>query len=223
MFTPASTPTSDVASTQSLNSPQPTRTSELSLTPEATFTPGIPPTPVPLPIRENFSKQYSDLWRVSGEPFLSAGDTMNYDGVLTVKFDETGSIWIENSGWTDYIVLTSISSRAGDPVFTLGVRVKDLNNMVAFKCDFSCSWIVVKDGITDELLTSQSMDTEGEFKISAEGDSFIATGTFGRGNQTYTSALTLPPKYQGIFPSGGVLLEIVNGTEVDHIEIQPLK
>jgi len=202
------------------NTPEPTFTLE----PTLTFTPEVPPTAVPLPIREDFSRQYSDLWTVTGNPFLSESTAnFNFKGVLTTNEDERASLRIGNTAWTDYLVELREVAIWMNKDLIIGVRVKDLNNMVGLECTGSCRWFVIYNGIREEIGKRDSIYMADKFTLSAQGDTFTAVGHTNDPNMDdFQMLLVLPPKYQGKFPGGGVLLEIL-GVEIDYIAIYPIR
>jgi hypothetical protein len=226
IFSPASTPTSEVTSTQSLTTPQPTRTSEnsptpeLSLTANVTFTPGIPPTAVPLPIIENFIEPISDVWQTTGDPYTASAITdTTYNGVLVSQKDTYATLQVGNTAWTDYVI--HIKSRPLQGEMILGFRVKDPNNMLAIHCfNYTCNWEVYKDGILEVLRPA-----DGSFEdltLSIKGNNFTGKTRIGIGIQDEETFITLPGQYQGQFDSGGVYIKFKN-MEIDLIEIQSLK
>jgi hypothetical protein len=204
--------------------PADTSTPEASHTPEETATPEITPTALSLPIREDFSQQYGDLWRVIGEPFITENiefGNSSYSGVLTVDMAETAILWIGNTAWTDYVVSVRANMPFRDTYLLIGVRVKDINNMVAIECDhnFICSWVVVYQGVKDTLPTGSQIYME-PITITAQGDTFTAVGYY-PSLDSVTAKLVLPPKYQGKFSGGGVLLQLTSTLAIDYIQIDP--
>lgn len=191
--------------------------------PTLTYTPEVHPTAFPLPIKENFNQQYSDLWTVSGDPIVAKSIHYDYDGVLTTRQGGRASISIGNTAWTNYAVtFRSDWLGGGEGFITIGVRMTDLNNMIQLACRFeTCDWIVVYQGEHDVIQTQQSFWMRQNVIVSAEGDTFTAFGD-GGSQPDITLSFILPPKYKGKFPGGGVYLEISN-MEVDYVEIQPLK
>jgi hypothetical protein len=191
--------------------------------PIGTPTSGIPPTAVPLPINEDFSKEYSDLWQYFGNPLVTEKiENGQFSGVLTTGWGEVAQLWIGNTAWTNYIVsLTAGFGNGYDHHLLIGFRVADLRNMIALDCNRirHCAWVIIQDGEREELPTRQEMYFQ-PLTISVEGDTFIAIG-----EHTYYEpkrmSFILPPKYQGKFLGGGVLLEIRSTMEVDFISIHP--
>lgn len=228
---PSSTSTSgpQVPTTTPQPSPtsQPTTTPESSPTPEELLpevspTPQVSPTPLSLPIREDFSEKYGDLWLESGNPIVVESIPFGrYKGVLTTDEGQTAKLFIGNTAWTDYIVTLTMRMPRIDNHLLIGVRVKDPNNMIALDCTngYICAWVVRSDGVWDRTPTEKWMvyDT---FTITVQGDKFIAVASCMTCNpQSHEMSYILPPKYEGKFPGGGVLIEITSIMEVDYIEI----
>lgn len=233
-FTPSFAPTN--ASTDTPRAALPTETLLGSPTPVDTSTPEpsptleetaaleIPPTAVSLPIREDFSQQYSDLWTVIGNPLVTENiEFGSFSGVLTTGFDDTAKLLIGNTAWTDYLVSVQVSMPFRESYFIIGVRVIDINNMIALECSSYgqiCNWAILYQGEREQLPTDRQMGML-PLTITVQGDTFTALGG-GLGTSTTTMSFVLPPKYKGKFPGGGVILQIISNLEVDYIQIDPL-
>ena len=216
--------TESTSTTMPLSTPQLPASPTLSPTPEFTFTPNNPPTAVPLPIREDFSKQYSKLWWVMGDPVITESVPYQYySGVLTTRPSETATLLIGNTAWTDYFVSLRAAGGGSRSHILVGVRAIDLNNMVALDCDIGqqCTWIIIYHGERDTLPTQKTMFMRDNFVLTVEGDTFTAVGKFPDSTETRMSVV-LPPKYQNLFTGGGVLIQITDGIGVDFVEINPL-
>jgi len=225
-----STAISSVATQNPIQPTEPAKTATFTSPPPTdtlTSTPAVLPTAVPLPIREDFSKAYSELWQIMGDPFVAEAapgnyaDYRGYRGILTAKADETTSIQIGNTAWTDYVVsLREAPTNFSYDKFAIGIHVIDLNNMIIFECDSRCDWVVIYKGERDVLLPDQEMFLSEYFILTVQGDTFVATGDPIQGFSKTTSSLILPPRYKGIFTGGGVYLQMTN-IQLDYIEIQP--
>jgi hypothetical protein len=204
------------------NTTHPTGSPLNSPTPTLSPTSAIPPTAVPWP-KENFSQSPSDLWRISGDPIITSGNTYGFDGVLTTKAEETVTLTVGNTAWTDYFVKTRADEVPGTLFEThmiIGVRVVDINNMVQITCKYDqCSWIIVYGGEYFPISGYRNISTREPFTLTAQGDTFTLVGQ-GPG-ETTTYQFTIPPKYVEGLSGGGVMLDISN-MEVDFIEVQPL-
>jgi hypothetical protein len=218
--TPPSSPTPAVTSM-----PATSATPEDSQTPEETATSENPPTAIPLPIKEDFSHQYSELWRVIGNPFITENVQFadsRFSGVLTTDMGDTATLWIGNTAWTDYLVSLRVSIPFRDCHLRIGLRVKDINNMVALDCGSrysECSWIIIENGQEDRLPTETQLYKD-PLTITVQGDTFTAVGNF-PDYPSQTMSLILPPKYKGKFNGGGVLLQITSSLTIDFIQIDP--
>jgi hypothetical protein len=212
-------------SESSVTSLSPTSAPSATTPPTVSPTSGVPPTAVPLPIKEDFSKNYSDLWTVIGNPLVTEkGPLGYYSGVLTAKLYDPSSMFIGNTAWSDYV----ISIRAYDVVIigyelTIGIRVKDRNNMIALECTSpGCSWSVIDEGKHETLLTNQDAWMSKNFTLTVRGDTFLGVGDPPSSSiEPSTTSLILPPKYEGKFQGGGIYLRFQN-TEIDYIQIDPL-
>lgn len=202
------------------DTPEPTLAPE----PTLTYTPEIPPTAVPFPVREDFSKKYSDLWWVSGNPFVSENIQFgNFSGVLTTYENETATLMIGNTAWSDYVVSLSTHMPLITNHMLIGVRAKDLNNMIALDCRYDrlCQWVIVYQGVWETLPTNKVMYIT-LLTITAEGDTFTAVGRHPGNASVDTLSFVLPPKYDGMFQGGGVVLQITSAMEIDYVDINPL-
>jgi hypothetical protein len=198
--------------------------------PTETTTPTVQPTALPLPITEDFSQQYSDLWRVIGNPIIIER-TQNsygaYSGVLTSGDSGLATLMIGNSAWTDLIVNLA-SSCWNCPVaeigkIVIGVRVEDMNNMVALVCTgfYDCTWTIFEDGVEKKTPAYAFMAITENLTITVQGNSFTAIGE-SQSRGRVTNSMILEPQYQGKFTNGGVLLQVSPEREVDFIQIYPL-
>ncbi len=144
-----------------------------------------------------------------------------YSGVLTTDPGATATMLIGNTAWTDYVVSLRAGFPRNDNSLLIGVRAKDPNNMIGLECNgIICSWIIVKDGGRDNLPATSEMHL-GILSLTVEGNTFTVVSDISS-NQPNTMSLVLPPKYQGLFQGGGVLLQVTSAMEVDFIEIDPL-
>jgi hypothetical protein len=217
-FTPFVSPTR-----QPTQTPAETSTPEHTETPENTATLEIPPTAVLLPIIEDFSKEWRPEWRVIGNPYVTESvhtrDGFAFSGVLTTGLGETATLWIGNTAWTDYTIAFAGTLAGQGTALTIGLRVEDLNNMVAISCRpfTACHWVIIDDGIREDLPGETTFWTTSVI-INVEGDTYTAAGSH-PGFQTMNMRLVLPPKYEGKFKSGGVMFQITSNLEIDNIEI----
>jgi hypothetical protein len=211
---PDITSTQDTSSaTDSTSAPQSTNP------PEAPSTSSIPPTAVPLPIKEDFSTQYSDLWWVSGNPLVVGRVWSPYDGVVTTQQNEYVTLWIGNTAWKNYVVAFR-AWRADSSELNVGVRVSDLNNSVQFECiRFNCHWLIISDGARDQIPGEQAVTPDANFTFTVQGDTY--TMLVKSAVPEVRMSLILPPKYKHKFQDGGVLFQFTN-IEIDYIEINPL-
>jgi hypothetical protein len=212
-------PTEGPTATQGpASTPRPTNTPE----PTLTYTPEVLPTAAPFPGMETFSNPLSDLWEVSGDPYIATGTNISgqpFDKSLTAKKGDVVTITTGNKGWTDYVINLQANSSITGMEMTLGVRVQDQNNMITLKCMYdNCSWIVLSDGRENILLENNLVLMQQGPTIRVEGNDFIAT--YYDGFQTREVSISLPEKYQEKFKNGGVLIRYKN-TEFNYIEIQP--
>lgn len=218
--TPPGSPTPENTST-----PESSSTSESSLTPEETAATEITPVAVELPVHEDFSQQYRKEWRVIGNPFITENIQFadsRFSGVLTTDMGDTATLWIGNTAWTDYLVSLRVSIPFRDNHLRIGLRVKDINNMVALDCGSrysECSWIIIENGQEDRLPTETQLYKD-PLTITVQGDTFTAVGNF-PDYPSQTMSLILPPKYKGKFDGGGVLLQITSSLTIDFIQIDP--
>lgn len=231
---PPATPTQNIEPSATHNETiSPTATIESTSTPEIELTPTIPPTAVPLPIREDFSKQYSDLWYVSGDPLVTEnvqGGNLNYSGVLTTGSSNTATLLIGNTAWHDYVVSLgayyySLGWTNGlEPIVLIGVRVQDLNNMIGLECKFNnaCVWIVIHDGLQDRLPSGAELVIDRLITITVQGDTFTAVAQKYAYAEDETLSFVLPPKYKGKYDGGGVLLKLKDRVQVNFFEINVL-
>jgi outer membrane biosynthesis protein TonB len=192
--------------------------------PTLTATPEVLPTAIPLPIREDFSEKYSDLWWVSGNPIISENIAFgDYSGVLTTNQHETATLLIGNESWSDYVVSTRVRMPRTDNHLLIGVRVKDLNNMLALDCAYStCSWVIFYEGEPENLSNTLSSMYFDPLTLTVEGDKITAFGRYRNFSRTYTMSFFIPPKYEGSFDGGGVMIQMTSVMEIDYIEINPL-
>jgi DNA-binding CsgD family transcriptional regulator len=212
------TPILTIANTTETSASSPT------IEPSFTATPTIPPTSVPLPIREDFSQQYSDLWWVLGDPILTESiPLVPYSGVLTTRESESATLLIGNTAWTNYVVSFRAASNGLTSNILIGVRVIDLNNMIALDCNIAgnhCTWVIIYKGNRDVLPTESKMMLFYDFILTVEGDTFRAIGKWPDSTESRMS-IVLPSQYQGKFSGGGVLIQIKD-VGVDYVEINSL-
>jgi hypothetical protein len=203
----------------------PTATSTETLTP----TPVITPTPMPLPIKEDFSEQYSDLWWVIGDPILTesiAGG--QFSGVLTNRGGEMSTLLVGNTAWTDYVIYIRANlwtSGYPPPTILIGVRVIDLNNMIALDCYDnmpSCDWVIIYEGVEDRIKVGQQMIMNYGLRIVVQGDTVSALVQNVPSSGEQRMSIILPAKYKDKFQGGGVLLQTTSFIEVDYVEIESL-
>jgi hypothetical protein len=177
-------------------SPPPTDTS----TPEAT------PTAVPLPIRENFDQQYSDVWIPIGNPIIANGFLVNSEG-------QWSGIWTGNQAWKDYVV--TFRTRY-DGELIIGLRAQDPNYMIQLRCGgWNCKWVIETHQEEIEVGYMTQIVDQG-VQITVKGDTFTSSDNYGR-----TMHLIIPPKYKGMFDSGGVFINL-EIPELDYIQIDAL-
>ncbi len=146
----------------------------------------------------------------------------SFSGVLTAEMGDTATLSIGNTAWTDYLVSLRVDMPFRDNHLRVGVRVMDINNMIALDCEpsaYLCTWIVVYNGEEDKLPTETQLYMDA-LTISAQGDTFTAVGNY-PGFPSTKMSLILPPKYKGKFSGGGVLLRITSALEIDFIQIDP--
>ena len=142
-----------------------------------TLIPTISPTAVPLPIKEDFSKKYSNLWWVSGDPLVTDHVWSQYSGVLTTEKGSTAIMMIGNTAWTDYLVSLRAYTQ-GSNQSTIGVRVNDPNNMIILECiGYYCQWVIIYQGQRDVLPGWQTMIFDVNLDITVKGDTFAADAT----------------------------------------------
>jgi hypothetical protein len=216
--TPQSTEVNEQTTALPTDTPGPSQTPAPTLTATAEST----PVSIPLPVKENFNVQFSGIWSISGDPFVTTSSYYMYDGVLVARRDQNAAIWVANTDWTDYVILTRADATLNNGELTIGFRVKDLNNMIMLECTFRCSWVIIKDGKRDLLVESFSISTTSGLTFRIKGDEINLEGLNAGLLEPITSHLILPQRYKGQFTSGGVYFKFLN-TQIDYIEIQPLR
>ena len=211
----SSTATQDTSSTEDSNS-----SPQFVVSPEITSTSGIPPTAVPLPIREDFKGQYSDLWWISGNPLIVDNVWSGYDGVATTEKDQYATMSIGNTAWKNYVVTFRAYRLVDISQLEVGVRVGDLNNMVEIECvPINCHWVIISDGERDQIPGDQAVTDNVTYTFTVQDNSFILLAKSVAPD--VRMSLVLPPKYKDKFQSGGVLFRFKD-VEFDFIEINPL-
>jgi hypothetical protein len=204
--------------TQETQIPVPSITDVVSATLEPSPTTSIPPTAVPLPIREDFSTGYSDLWTVVGNPVIT-GD------VLTSRPGESITFLIGNTGWKNYVVSLKANLLTGAdpwPSLFIGVRVIDLNNMIGLDCTYfnECTWVVIRKGGQDRLPITDNMVTSEGLTITVQDNVITAQSSYN--TIAYRMSLVIPKEYEEVFTAGGFMLRMTSAGEVDYIQIDPL-
>jgi hypothetical protein len=163
------------------------------------------------------------LWLVTGNPIVTESILFgDFSGVLTTGEKDLTSLQIGNTAWTDYVVSVRLHMPFVTNHFLIGVRVKDINNMVALDCRYDrlCGWVIISEGEWEKLPTEKSM-LLNPLTITVQGDTFLAVGSY-PGFTSGKMSFVLPSKYQGKFTDGGVLIQLTGSMEIDYIDISSI-
>lgn len=185
------------------NTAAPTNTSEVVIVTATPLPPTLPPQPSSL-FQDGFNSGLSPSWQiVSGNPMV-------VNDVLTT--DKDTWLAIGDDRWINYTI--EFEADAADCWFswsynTIGVRVQDTNNMIAWRwSDCESVWYIVENGNWNEVPNSKS-GTVGYEMIS------IVLTVDGGQYTVYADGEKLSSFFDTRFQQGKTALQIAADTKID--------
>jgi|CXWL01.1.fsa_nt_gi hypothetical protein len=204
--------TQPVPSALSTSTLAPTNTSEVVVVTATPLPPTSPPQPTSL-FQDNFDTGLSPAWQiVSGNPMV-------VNNLLTT--DKDTWLTIGDNGWTNYTIefeANAASCWMSAGYNTIGVRVQDTNNMIAWRWSVCESvWYIAENGNWKEVPNSKS-DGVGDYAvvpvvITADGGQFTV----------YINGKKISSFYDTRFQQGKIALQIGKNSLFDNFLVREVQ